>query len=279
MGGLKEYYLEREEENGIRLAAMLRISWEELSSLDYEVLANVSKDGLIYNYILRFAAESNKGVINKIYGIDKNLSVDLPAWIFERSVDEEYELNAISENTDYMASFLREISHLNQLRALTIDSAELKDILLRQIFISIIGAVETYLSDAFINRTMSSDFYLENFVRTNPEFKKQKISISEVFEISRSIRERAKSLMIGTIYHKLPIVKEMYEQTFGIKFPDISAMQKYVVQRHDLVHRNGKTVDGQFVLVDDCAVSGLSDIAEDFIVAVSEALDDDNIPF
>lgn len=52
MGGLKELYLKGEEEHGIRLTDALNISWEELLSLDYDVKANISKDGLIYDYVM-----------------------------------------------------------------------------------------------------------------------------------------------------------------------------------------------------------------------------------
>ena len=48
MGGLKEKYLEEQEDHYIRLADALDISWDELVSLVYEVTANLSKDGQIY---------------------------------------------------------------------------------------------------------------------------------------------------------------------------------------------------------------------------------------
>lgn len=279
MGGVKERYLEDEEGHYIHLADSLGIQWQELISLDYEISANISNDGLVYGYVITFDKESDKDILDKIPGIDNNLAVHLSPWALERSKDDEYELGAIFDNSEYKAHFFRELENLDQLRGVEVDDASLRQILLRQLFISIIGIVETYLSDAFINKTLSSEQYLENFVSTHPEFKKQKISISEIFKTSRSIKEKAKTLMVATIYHKLPVVKEMYQQTFEIEFPDISNMQKYVTQRHDLVHRNGKTTDGKTVLMDNETIVALKLAAIELVDAISVAFDDDDIPF
>lgn len=279
MGSLKEYYLEEQEDHYIHLAEALGISWEELLSLDYEVAANMSKDGMIYGYVVTFDQENDSDVLEKISGIDGNLVVRLPPWVFERSADDEYELDAIFDNTEHKSNFFREMENLGRLHELEIESHDLREILLRQLFISVIGALETYLSDAFINKVLSSEAYLENFVSTHPDFKKQKISVSEVFNTSRKIKEKAKTVMVATIYHKLPVVKEMYQKTFNIEFPDISAMQKYVTQRHDLVHRNGKTTDGKEIMVDDEMVFALKAASIEFVEAVSEALEYDDAPF
>lgn len=279
MGGLKEQYLQEQEDHYIRLADALGISWEELISLDYEVTANISNDGLIYNYVVSFNQENDKELLEKISGLDNNLAVYLAPWVLERSADDEYELNAIFDNTEFKSNFIREIENLDQLRKIQIKDASLRHIHLRQLFISIIGVVETYLSDAFINKTLSSEYYLEKFVSSHPEFKKQKISVSEVFNTSRNIKEKAKTIMVTTIYHKLPVVKAMYQKTFDMEFPDISEMQKYVTQRHDLVHRNGKTTGGKMVVVEDETIVALNNTATEFVSSVSKALEYDDIPF
>lgn len=279
MGSLKEYYLDNQENRYIQLAQELQISWEELLSLEYDIAANVSNDGLIYGYILSFTAENNKNILSKIHGLSEHLTVDVGPWVFERSEEDEYELSAISENVNYESNFLLEIENLEQLFEIEVENSNLRKILLRQIFISIIGAVETYLSDAFINKALSKESYLHKFVENNPEFKKQKISLSEIFNVSRSIEEKAKTIMVGTIYHKLPIVKEMYKQTFNIEFPNISEMQKYIAKRHDLVHRNGKTTNGEIVIVNNATISELKNCAVEFVKSVSKSFDFEHIPF
>lgn len=113
--------------------------------------------------------------------------------MLERSADDEYELNAIFDSTKYKSRFLDELENIDRLRSLIIDDAGLRELLLRQIFTSIIGALETYLSDAFINKALSSDYYIENFVATHPEFKKQKINDSDVFATARKNEGKIKN--------------------------------------------------------------------------------------
>lgn len=57
--------------------------------------------------------------------------------------------------------------------------------------------------------------------------------------------------MLDTIYHNLPIVRSMFVNTFNIAFPPISEVYKAVLTRHDLVHRNGFTKDGEPIIIQE----------------------------
>ena len=50
--------------------------------------------------------------------------------------------------------------------------------------------------------------------------------------------------MRDVIYHDLPKVSGMFRDALGIELPNIGEIYKSVFIRHDLVHRNGKTKDG-----------------------------------
>ena len=278
MGGLKEYYLESQEKRYIKMAEALGITWKELLELDYEISAKVSRDGLIYGYIMQFSEENDPVILQKIIEIDERKSVFLDPWVMEEDSDNEYELEAISENLDPAANFYSEINNLEKLLAVDIDERHVKEVLLRQVFISMISLLETFLSDTFINRVTSLS-YLERFVETHPDFQKQKISLSKIFHERRRIEEKARNVMVETIYHKLPNVKKMYEDTFSMKFPDISSMQKFISQRHDLVHRNGKTTDGNKVLVSEEIVLELKSEAVSLVKNIIEQLDRSEDPF
>lgn len=279
MGGLKEYHLQKQEKRYIRMAETLGISWQELLELDYKIDANTSKDGLVYGYILQFSDTNDPAVLEKIKGLDDSLTVCLAPWVLEREPDYEYELDAISENIDPHANFLHEMSNLEQLLAIRIEKIEVMDILLRQVFISMIGTLETYLSDTFINKVTGDTHFLERFVENHPEFRKQKFSLSEIFNEHRQIEKKARSVMIETIYHKLPTVKSMYEDTFSICFPDISTLQRFVIQRHDLVHRNGKTTDGKKISISETTIIELKNAALDLVRKIEDEMKKDEIPF
>lgn len=137
--------------------------------------------------------------------------------------------------------------------------------------------MEIFLSDIFINEVLSSEYYLRKFIENHPEFKRQKINLSEIYSEFDKIRKVAKSVMIGTIFHKLSTVKQMYEKTLAINFPDISKMQKFVLIRHDLVHRNGKTVDENVILLDESDILELFDVTTALINGIYDELED--LPF
>lgn len=279
MGSLKEYYLSSSEERHERLAEALRISWQELDELDYDIDVNVSKDGLIYCYIIKISEENNPEVIKKIEGIESDLTVRVEPWVLDHDPYDEYELSAISENIEFKRNFDKEIQNIRQLLEISIEGQELKNVYYRQIFITIIGAMEVYLSDALINKVLANREYLEKFIETHPSFKKQKISLSSIFHEYKLIEDKAKSIMLDTVYHKLSNIKKMYESTFSIQFPEISIMQKFIQQRHDLVHRNGKTKQGENIVLNKNVINELIDSASSLVNDVSEKLEYGEIPF
>lgn len=236
-----------ERENEAHLAPKLGITYTELCQLDYTIETDESDEGLLYNYRIVFNQNNPKSILEKIKGLDKNLNVYLDPWEFNDEFDYDFEFEAITENNDYTKNFYDEIANLESLLTLDVPTTELKNILYRQIFISIIGTLETYLSSAFINRTFDSEDNLKRFICSHPEFKNQKFEIREIFDKYDEIETIAQKVMLDTIYHNLPIVRNMYKDTFNIDFPNFSEIYKAVLIRHDLVHRNGFTKDGQQV--------------------------------
>ena len=41
----------------------------------------------------------------------------------------------------------------------------------------------------------------------------------------------------------------MYKDSLGVIFPSIENLMKNIKTRHDIVHRNGKTKNGKFILL------------------------------
>lgn len=238
-----------ERENEAHLAPKLGITYTELCQLDYTIETDESDEGLLYNYRIVFNENNPKSILEKIKGLDKNLNVYLDPWEFNDDFNYDFEFEAITENNDYSKNFYDELINLESLISLDVPTTELRNILYRQIFISIIGTLETYLSSAFINRTFDSEDNLKRFISSHPEFKKQKFEISEIFDKFDEIENIAQKVMLDTIYHNLTTVSNMYKDTFNIEFPKFSEIYKAVLIRHDLVHRNGFTKEGQQVLI------------------------------
>lgn len=129
------------------------------------------------------------------------------------------QLEAILSNTNFNKTFLNEISSLKILNRINIVDQNAHNILKRQIYISVVTCLETYLSDACINITLSNEIYIKSFFSTFKDFKDQKFSLNEIFSCVSNSKEIAKTAMLDIIYHNLPKVSHIYKETLDINFP------------------------------------------------------------
>ena len=136
----------------------------------------------------------------------------------------------------------------------------------RMLFVNAITAMETYLSDAFINTVVNSPPLMRRFIETTPEFQSEKVPLSDVFKAIEQVEQRARSYLVDVVWHHLHRVKPMYRDTLGIEFPpDLGTLFRAVHLRHDIVHRNGKTKDRDEIVVTANQVSDLISEVESFV--------------
>lgn len=192
---------------------------------------------------------------------------------YEDYVDED-QLDAILSNTEFYHTFSNEISSLRKLNSLSIADFNAQRTLKRQIFISAVTCLETYLSDAFINTVLSNQTYLKSFFSSFKDFKDRKLGLDELFSYVDKAEEIAKKAMLEVIYHNLPKVSNMYKSTFDIGFPNFSEIQRDIVTRHDLVHRNGKTKEGEEISVDESVVNSVICRIKNFVDELDRKLKD-----
>jgi hypothetical protein len=187
------------------------------------------------------------------------------------------QLEAILSNTNFHETFLNEINSLKSLNRLNIVDQNAHKILKRQIYVSVVTCLETYLSDAFINITLSNEIYIKSFFSTFKDFKDQKFTLNEIFTYIGKSEEIARTAMLEIIYHNLPKVSHIYKETLDINFPAINQLQKDISIRHDLVHRNGKNKKGDQVLVSKEIIEEFISRVESFVDEIDKQLKDKNI--
>lgn len=179
------------------------------------------------------------------------------------------------------------------LNSISVSDAKALNTLQRQIYVGAITCLETFLSDAFINNVLSNEEFLRSFF-SNYDFKEKKIEMKSLYEYANKVEEVAKREMLEVRYHNIPKVGAIYKAILGVDFPNYQAVVKAIVTRHDLVHRNGKTKDGEDVHVDKEVVDKVIAEIEGFIGEVNRRLektlspdvkiappemDDEEIPF
>lgn len=203
----------------------------------------------------------------------EELSADCPEWApVEQEGDyEEFFIDALASASQFQDTFTSAILDIEKLLESKVDGS-VEDCFCRQLFVGVITALESYLSDVFIKSVMNDPQRLRQFVETTPEFQKEKISVADVYKVSQEINQRVTEYLADVVWHNLPRVKAMYGDTLAIKFSDIGELMKAVVKRHDLVHRNGKTKSGHAWEISRKDVKGLIVECEKLVIAVETGL-------
>ena len=65
------------------LAQELRLTFNEISQLDYDISENSSNDGLVYNYIVQFDENCDKEILARIEGLDNHLWINVSSSVLD----------------------------------------------------------------------------------------------------------------------------------------------------------------------------------------------------
>lgn len=130
----------------------------------------------------------------------------------------------------------------------------------RLLFANTIAALETYLCDTFLNQILDDEDLLAKFVQTNPDFAKETVPCSQVLSAAEAIKEKVKSYLLDVVWHNMAKVQAMFASALEIRFgKHLGPIAKAIPTRHDIVHRNGKSKDGEVVVVGRDDVTALVD--------------------
>jgi hypothetical protein len=177
--------------------------------------------------------------------------------------------DTISANRDAFATFREAIAGVEQLSAAV--ASPVSDRIYPLLFANVITALEVYLSDTFINKVMSDAALLRRFVETTPEFRKRKFTLDQVFQQADAVSGIAREHLLRQLWHHLPQVAAMYRATLGIALGEsIQDVARAISIRHDIIHRNGKTRDGEVVAIGRAEVDAVVASVQKLVEAVEE---------
>jgi len=163
---------------------------------------------------------------------------------------------------------------LNQIGGLLkIDGdANTRQLIFQMAHSSIITTLETFLADTVLYWVRADEQVLRDFVEHTKELKERTLSLASIFERFDQLDNEVEKFLQEQIWHRLDKVKPMMEQGLKIKLPDIGGLMKEVLVRHDIVHRAGKTKEGDEVnlLVED--VLRVRDLVNGFASAIGVEL-------
>ena len=212
---------------------------------------------------------------NVIEELANELSLENAEWAPTPSPDDYDQLvEDIGEITEYYDIFSGAILDIEQLLETKVDGS-VSPCFLRLLYVNVITALETYLSDAFINTVVNAPTLMRRFIETTPEFKSEKVSLADVFKAAEGVERKARTYLIDVVWHHIERVKPMYRATLDIDFPDnLSAVFRAVLTRHDIVHRNGKTKDGNEIIITPNDIASLIEAVEAFAQHIDAQLAD-----
>lgn len=157
----------------------------------------------------------------------------------------------------------------------------------RLLFANVITALETFLSDTFINRVLPDDVLLQKYLDAEKAFQERKFTLNNAIKMASQIKDIARRELLAMVWHKLDKVKSLYAEALSIDLGDIGPIASAVAIRHDIVHRNGRKREGGTHVIEAKHITDLIQLVEFLAIRVDQALnpqpvvdpDDSGLPF
>lgn len=145
----------------------------------------------------------------------------------------------------------------------------------RILYVNVITALTTYLSDAFVGIVLGSPGLMRRFIETTPEFRSEKQVFVDAFKMLEDLERKARASLADRVWHHLPRLRQMYRIALGIEFPaEAAVVFGGALKCHHIVHRNGKTKDGAGALVSSEDVAKLIQSVEELVKDIDIQLAD-----
>ncbi|MEQ4223724.1 MULTISPECIES: hypothetical protein [Pseudomonas syringae group] len=140
----------------------------------------------------------------------------------------------------------------------------------------LVSAMEAYLANTLITLVAEEIDATENLLRKEEILSSQKITLFEAWSENSSVERRVQDYLRDQIYHRLGKVEKLYEIAFNIQiFPGLeikTRLHRTVSLRHDIVHRNGRSVLGEEQDFSSDTVQAMMRDIYDFVMHVNNEL-------
>ncbi len=133
--------------------------------------------------------------------------------------------------------------------------------------------LESFLGDTLKALITENEQFLKNALR---KFKVLKnVKLTELADTDLDVKSLILKYLGDVLYHNIPNVIEMYEQVLDVKLDiDMSKVVKITKLRHDIVHRNGKSIDGKSISLNDKDFAHAIDDIKEFASALQRVIND-----
>lgn len=132
--------------------------------------------------------------------------------------------------------------------------------LTRLLFANAITCFEVYLQSVFLYLLDKDSKLLENLTLSN-KFKNIKISLNVA--LKNNMKVFLKEMLKNIVFHNLSDIEPLFKEVLGvyINYKNDDSILKMIQQRHDIIHRNGKSKsDEPVIITDEYLVKSINDI-------------------
>lgn len=133
--------------------------------------------------------------------------------------------------------FKQEINKIQELLQVPIPQHLQKDHN-RLLYISVVGALEFFITELFASFVMGDKDYFDAFI----EKSQVKVPLSKLEESASDIPQTIHKAIHEYNAHNLQKMNKIYKTVLNVSFPEYSELASKIKTRHDLVHRNGYEV-------------------------------------
>ena len=238
-----------------QLASALGLSIEELYELDYEIHTNESNDGLVYEHVIHISESSPSEILSKIDGLSSQNYVHLQPYELD---SDPYEDELIWDilSSEQFENFLKSIKGAQDLNSNLPMHGE-KFYFHVMLHAHVVASIEAFLSSIFIHSVTNSKELIRKVIETEPQFKDQKIALSEIYLKQESIKSIVADYLKGIIFHKIKIAARLYKSVLGIDFGNIKWLSEAIALRHDCTHRGGLDKQGEKINISESSINEL----------------------
>lgn len=161
-----------------------------------------------------------------------------------------------SDNTHFFKDFKESLDSTKDLAKLSPDNLAL----MRLLYANVITVMEAYLSDTLKKQVLKRNAVLRRFVQCHDAFKNSKKEpVSEVFNRYDKILRMTNDAIDKISFHDVVTAKTLYEDVLSVNFPkDIAWLMKAITNRHDIIHRNGRTLKNEVLNIDGADIDDLA---------------------
>ena len=257
-----------------KIAERFAVSENELGELDWVIVPDENKEGMLYGYWINFSEDSNPYTLRTL-GVDEDNSLYVEPSFFDEPEDYYFdELEWELESETHYTDFRKSIDSVESLLSVSIPDSN-KFSFHVMVFMHVVSSLEHLFYRTFLHEVTTSDVYAQRLIKTDPQLSGRKFSLGDLTQTQNNLDGIISKHIKEIIFHNIGRIVPMYKDVFGYDFGDTTWIADAVSKRHDCAHRAGHRKDGTPIDIVDTEIATLIQNCRDICRSIEAHLASD----